>query len=183
MKKLLLILTLLFLITPFKVFSQTLTFKDVQNKECGGLKVDKIDTYIASSNDTFSLNKIITLGSSDGKTFTYVMWGGVNYGLMVDAKFANTKAVIKNIKIAGTKNTGCTVLVTAKGQVGSISPLLIWIESAINQGEIITTFKGKEELLKELKMLKDEFDLNIITEEEYNNKSKPIKDKIKTLNN
>jgi len=159
MKKLFLIGLLFFSI---ETFSQTATFKDLQDGNKGSYT-----EYITTNNESFKVGDTITIGTAAReKSFSYVYFSsGMGIQTPLPIVFSNCKAIIKKINI----NSGnMLVIKTLKPLSGVPYPLLIGqIDEAIAQGEVKSNVITSTDALTKLKTEKDKFDLGIITKEQY----------------
>ena len=114
-----------FLLLSSLCFSQTAEFNKINSK-------GKFTEYISKDNKKIKVNDTIQIGlPSAANNFVYITQGNVG----VLPFLANTKAVVKEIKSVGKKETGFKVYLLFKGY--GLLPVYIDYESAFQTGEII----------------------------------------------
>lgn len=178
---------MLCLISIFGYGQITVTYSDIKAGksalELTGHKAGgEIDYYVASDGITYKIGDKITYGTPyNGGTYynnflnvTMETLNAIGTGEPGNTKIANQmggNASIKRIECVPTdpsnkKTCGCKIyLVMNRGGVAITN-----FESAIAQGEVMTSGYSPDEALQELKRWKDKLDLEIITQEEYDAK-------------
>ena len=117
------LLILLFSI-QFYSYSQTAEFNKITSK-------GKFTEYISKDKKSVKINDTIQIGlPSAGNNFVYITQG--NVGVM--PFLANTKAVVKEIKSVGKKETGFKIYLLFKGY--GLLPVYIDYETALLTGEV-----------------------------------------------
>lgn len=132
----------------------------------------KFDSYLSKDNFIYKVGdtiKINTPSGTNGK-FVYVtkvdMIGTI---YIVGPEATNTFAIIKNIRVSGTKRSGWKVQFQTKGFT-FVDNYFLYIEDCITSGEVKSNGLTSDEALSELKKWKEKLDLGLITQEEFDNK-------------
>ena len=155
----------IFLTSAFFVHSQVLNFKDLTGEKPKG----KIFEYISKDGSSYKIGDTLTVGKGSGNNGSFVFVTGLTASFssyVPDATIFNTKAIISNINIKGSKNEGWKVQVFTKSSFKQ-NALMFILEDAIANGEIKSFGMTSDEALAELKKCKDKLDLGLITPEEY----------------
>jgi hypothetical protein len=84
--------------------------------------------------------------------------------------------IIKNIIVIGFRDTGYELCITIANKYNQLS---LKLESAVNSGEIKSDIITSDIALDKLKKAKEKLDLDLITQEEYDNLKKELKIYIK----
>lgn len=183
MKKIYLLLLLIG--TSFYAYSQHLTYEDIcsgQNAKelTGNLSGSKISSYTASDGITYRIGSEIVFGMPyNGGQFynnlfdrTSDVLNALSDTPPIDTRIQSRyggKAIIKNIQCVPTdgfnrRTSGCKIYVVLNRGGITITNL----ESALDQGEILSSGYTSERAMQELKKAKEKLDLELITREEYN---------------
>ena len=93
------------------------------------------------------------------------------------SKISGNVFIIKNIIVAGFKNTGYELCMTIYNPTSSDQ--ILKFESAIENGEIKSKKMSSDDALTELKRYKDKLDLGLITQKEYDEKKTELSKLIK----
>lgn len=176
-------------------FGQHISYADLQSGKnaqelTGRLSGAVVESYTASDGVTYTAGSEIIYGTpfNGGQFYNnfYDQTSGVLNALAGstgNTRVANRyggKATIKKIECVpidafNRKTSGCKIyLVLNNGGV-----TLTNFESAIEQGEVLTTGYTSDSALQELKKAKEKFDLGLITEEEYEAKKTELSKYIK----
>lgn len=167
MRKIILSLVTLIMFSG-SLFSQELVLKqDDLNAE----KRPKGDftSYESKDGSVYKVGDKITIGvPSSNKTFAFITEGdGVLLPItQLLASASGQQVEIKRIDVGGTKRTGFYASLRCKGLTG-LSNYSVQLENAISVGEVKSFGMTSDEALAELKKAKDKLDLEIITQEEY----------------
>ena len=167
MRKIILSLVTLIMFSG-SLFSQELVLKqDDLNAE----KRPKGDftSYESKDGSVYKIGDKITIGvPSSNKTFAFITEGdGVLLPItQLLASASGQQVEIKRIDVGGTKRTGFYASLRCKGLTG-LSNYSVQLENAISVGEVKSFGMTSDEALAELKKAKDKLDLEIITQEEY----------------
>ena len=127
-------------------------------------------SYESQDGSIYKIGDKITIGvPSSNKTFAFITEGD---GFVVPitqllASASGQQAEIKRIDVRGTKRTGYYASLRCKGAPG-LSNYSVQLENAISVGEVNSFGMTSDEALAELKKAKDKLDLDIITQEDYN---------------
>jgi hypothetical protein len=118
------------------------------------------DSIIYKIGDNLTLGKPVKLGE-----FSYIQYGdGVIVPIaQLPGINAGTIAPIKRIIVWGSRKKGYQVAL----RTGGFPNFTIYIENAIETGEIVTDILTSDAALEKLKKEKDKYDLGLITLEEY----------------
>lgn len=166
MKRKIILLSFLIGLFSTNMMSQevTATYSEVINKQ----KKGNIDKYILESGESFSIGDTLTLGiafRNENYEFIFQNAGIAFYPL--SNYVSGSKVIVKRMKIDILK----TVNVYTTPPKGAVYGLLIMnFDNAVKNGEIKSKVMTSDEALSELKKWKDKLDLQLITEEEYNQK-------------
>ncbi len=156
-------------------FSQTIKYSDLNT---GHRPKGTFKTYVDKNGDSYSVGdtlKIWKPSGVDGK-FVYITRIDIIGDVTAAGPAAsNTNAIIKKIRVEGTKRAGYKVFFQTKGST-AIDNYFFNIEDAIASKEIRSKGMTSDEALSELKKEKEKLDLGLISQEEYNKvKAKLIK--------
>lgn len=136
------------------------------------------DSYTASDGHTYYIGDTITMnvGSKDNGDFNYLQMGGLsntvsilngdynNIGSSLGRNFSGLNVIIKKIKTSKLKGGVSTYFVVGGGNITNYN---LFIEQAIQTGEIKIKGFTSDGALAELKKFKDKLDLELITRSEY----------------
>ena len=147
--------------------SQILTYKEME----GATKKPKIDftEYHAINGEIFKVGDMIKIGtpSSNSEYFQYIIdTDGFSSATKAGLYARDWESEIKKFKIGGTKRQGFQVMAVGKTEVG-MTNYWIFIDKAIESGEIESSIMSREEAIDKLKEAKDLLDLEMMTQEEY----------------
>jgi hypothetical protein len=167
---------LLFVVTLFfcsnSYCQKIATYNQVISKE----KTGQIDKYFTQNGEEFSVGDTITLGVSfRNENFDYIQQNaGIEYYSLPNTA-SNSQVVIKKINIRAKS----VVVSTTKPQGFVYGLIIANFDSAITNGEIKSKIMTSDQALEELKKWKDKFDLELISQEEYNLKKAELSKFIK----
>ncbi len=164
-------LTLMMSFITVVSLGQEVKYDDVQS---GLVKKGKFETYVSKDGSVYKVGDKIQFGTPSGTNGKFVTIQNVDIMgtiSVVGAEAINTSAEIKKIRVYGTKRAGYKVSFQTKGLTG-IDNYILYIEDAIQVGEIKSFGMTSDEALTELKKAKDKLELGLITQEEF--------DKLKT---
>jgi hypothetical protein len=138
---------------------------------------DKFDSYLSKHGDLYKVGDTIKINKPSGNNgfFVYI----TSYDIMgqnfaVGSNRTNTFTIIKSIRVGGSKRTGWKVSFQTQG--GSLlDNYFLFIEDAIESGEIKSKTISSDEALKQLRLAKDKLDLELISQSEYD----AIKDELR----
>jgi hypothetical protein len=159
-------------------FAQMFKYSDLNGEE---KPKGKLTQYMAKDGSIYSEGDTITIGTPSGGNgqFVYIQVMDFMANLTyLDQKGANTKSIIKSIGISGNKKAGFKAFFETKGYASGLK-YYFNLEDCIASGEIKSFGMTSDEALTELKKWKDKFDLNLITEDEYNKKKAELSKWIK----
>lgn len=163
-------LTFLLLITlsfTFTSMAQVLSYQDLAMGKAKGT----FESYAAKDGHVYKVGDTLIINSPSGVNGLFVNIESMNImgrRYLVGAQSANTTAVLKKIRVGGSKRAGWKAAFQTQG-FSSVDNYFFFIEDAVASGEI--SIKGRissDEALAELKKAKEKLDLELITEEEYN---------------
>lgn len=165
MKKINMMMTLMMCLMTMVSYGQEVTYEQVKN---GSADKGKYHSYVSNSGETFKVGDKIEIGyptGANGNFVTIQAMSVINGQLFpVGSQAINTTSEIKKINVGGMKKQGIYALFRTKG-IASV--YIIKIEDAIDLGEVKTSGMTSDQALSELKKAKDKLDLEIITEDEY----------------
>lgn len=159
--KILLILILIF--SGFQTIAQTLKFSDIGKEKPKG----KISQYIASDGTIFNIGDTLIIGKGTGINGSYVHLYESHY--RANANRINMKIIPQTFDVIGSKSSGWKIKIYTKAN-WSEGPFHFFIEDIIGSGEIRLPGLSNDEALAELKRFKEKVDLELITQEEYDQK-------------
>lgn len=187
MKKFLVVLALCFV--SIVGFAQNITYTDISSgkspKELIGIGAGgNIDTYTASDGITYHIGDTITMGTPGFEKNIYTTLIDITY-LILSGKQLPVKTmyggkfIIKKIQLTKVnsynKDSGSKIYLVLNNGGYAITNF----EQAIEIGEVITRGYNRDAALKELKKYKDMLDLELITQEEYDQKKMELSKFIK----
>lgn len=130
--------------------------------------------YLAKDGHLYQLGDKLTIGQvQEGKTYNY-MWERENLLTIladeptrpISGKWVGSTGVIKAIEVRGARNSGHDVTIVLG--VGELYRIEVRpFEAALASGEIVSEGMTRDKAIKELKEAKELLDLQIITQEEY----------------
>jgi hypothetical protein len=131
---------------------------------------DKYDSYLSKRGDLYSVGDTIKIDKPSGNNgfFVYITsFDIMGQNFAVGSNRTNTFTVIKNIRVGGSSRTGWKVSFQTQG--GSlIDNYFLFIEDAIESGEIKSKTISSDEALEQLKRAKEKLDLELMSQSEYN---------------
>lgn len=178
MKKLMTILVILLISSITFAQNNLISYVQIQKSE-KRIK-GTFTSYETKEGVIYNVGDTLKIGTpSTNKTFAYITMIDI-MGTMspVKSSVSNTNAVIRKIRVGGTKRMGWFISLQTQSHVG-IANYFISLENAILYGEVNTGIMTSDEALIELKKWKDKYDLELITEEEYNKKKEELSQLIK----
>ena len=176
--------TLLFCCLTYIAWGQHITYEDIRmgksaKELTGSLNGDNIDSYTASDGITYTSGSEIVFGMpyNGGRFYNNIfdrttdILNALSDKPPVETRVAsryNGKATIKRIHCLPSdgfnrRTSGCRIYVLLNR--GGIA--IMDLESALDQGEILSNGYSSERALQELKKAKEKLDLELITREEY----------------
>ena len=148
----------------FLIFTCILSYSQIP--EYGKLlNKSSFEEYVAKSGDHIKIGDTLIIGTPTSNLgFTYISQGGQRVSNTLSGK----KIVIDQLKTYGTKSQGYKMYAQFKGF--GLVPVLIDYDAAFETGEIKNhnAKLTKEQAIKKLKEAKDLFDLQVISQQEYN---------------
>ncbi|MBT8245635.1 MAG: hypothetical protein HKP48_09785 [Winogradskyella sp.] len=174
----------LFLFSCTFIYSQTLTFDEVSKAEKKKEIKSKFSEYKAENGEVFKVGESITIGSPSSNSENYqfiIETDGWTSSQRAGLGARDYNAEIIKFKITGTKRAGYEVMAVCKTK-GGVFRYWINIESAIKNGEIITSQLSRAEAITKLKEAKDLLDLEMMTQEEYDKLKKELEPIIRGKN-
>lgn len=161
-------LVLLFLfMMSFTSMAQTLSYQNLATGKAKGT----FESYTSKDGNVYKVGDTLLINSPSGVNGQFVNIEAMDIlgrKLFVGAHVANTTAVLKKIRVGGSKRAGWKAAFQTQG-FSSIDNYFFFIEDAVASGEI--AMKGvisSDQAIAELKKAKEKFDLGLISEEEYN---------------
>jgi len=158
--------TLMMCLMTMVSFGQEIKYDDVQS---GTVTKGKFDSYVSKDGSTYKIGDKIQIGTPsgiNGKFVTIQKVDVIGTVYVVGAEAINTSAEIKRIRVRGNKRTGYKVSFQTKGMTG-LDNYFVYIEDAIQVGEIKSFGMTSDEALNELKKAKDKLELGLITQDEF----------------
>jgi hypothetical protein len=157
-----------FMITSLSmsVFGQEVNYNDIQN---GTITKGQFESYVSKDGSVYKVGDKIQFGNpsgTNGKFMTLQKMDIAGTVYIVGAEVINTSAEIKKIRIIGTSRAGYKAQFQTKGMTG-IDNYFLYLEDAIQVGEVESFGMTSDEALTALKKAKDKLDLGLITQEEY----------------
>jgi hypothetical protein len=149
------------------VVGQNLNYNDVKS---GLITNGSFESYISKDGTVYVVGGRLDVGTPSGNDGKFVtissvdVFGNVHYFSGVG--LVNTSLEIKKIKVRGNKRIGYKVYFQTKGVTG-LNNFFLWIEDAIDLGEVKSLRMSSNDALTELKKNKDKLDLGLITQEEF----------------
>ena len=161
------LLVLGFVLISFAGFGQTATIKDVQQNNKGDYQ-----SYVTATGEVFNIGDTITIGKpTRGEDFTYIREFETSNCYPLTLQDIHKSLVIKRILIGRNQI-----------QIYSGKPfrtIILNIDEALLQGEIVSKQISSEQALKLLKEEKDKLDLELISKEQYEAKKIELRKYIK----
>lgn len=157
----------------FISFGQSISHDDVTS---GNFEVKNgFVSYTAKDNHVYKIGDTLKIGyPSDKKYFKYIQQMTIAGDLLqMGALFSGNNAIIKKIRVSGTKRSGFKINIQTKGNT-ALDNFFIDFENAIESGEIKSFGLTSDQALSELKKAKDKLELGLISEEEYNKKKEEL---------
>lgn len=173
MKKL---FTIVLLMLSISAFSQEVRFSTINSAPRSG----DFSSYVSKDGTVYRVGDQITIGMPSGNNmFNFIQEGDGFMTALTPLKpnGAGKTFTIKKIYIAGMKSSGLYIMIKTNPE--TIAPLLIKIENAVAEGEIVTSGMSSDAALAELKRCKDKLDLGLITQDEYDRKKLELSQYIK----
>ena len=171
-KIILLLLTTTFISSA--IYDQTISASDLNTTTRPKGTFQK---YIAADGEEYSVGDTLQINTPSGTNGKFVFITKLDIAgnvYTIGSEAVNTSAVIKKIRISGTKRSGWKASFQTQGFT-AIDNYFLNIEDAIKSKEVKGKGMTSDEALIELKKAKDKLDLELITESEYNE----IKEKLK----
>ena len=159
-------MTLMMCLITMVSFGQEVKYDDVQS---GTVTKGKLDSYVSKDGSTYKIGDKIQFGTPSGINGKFVTIKNIDIMLSqypVGAEILNTYAEIKKIRVGGNKRTGYKVHFQTTG-LSFLDNYFVYIEDAIQVGEIKSFGMTSDEALNELKKAKDKLELGLITQDEF----------------
>jgi hypothetical protein len=165
MKQIFTVFTLLFLGVN-TINAQQIKYTDLSTSTKG-----EYTSYISSNGAVYKVGDKIKIGKPNGTNFAgnshfVFITQGVYPVTYLPSTASGQEVEIINIYVTGNKRTGYSVNFKTKGH-SLVSNYTIYIENALEKGEVIGFGKTSDEALAELKKAKDKLDLGLINQDEY----------------
>ena len=160
------LILLLAVLFSTKIFSQTISYDDLQK---GGFEFKNgYTSYIAKDKHTYKVGDTLKLGTpSDKNTFKHCTQMTIaGEQIVMNSRYSGSNAIIKKIRITGTKRSGFRINLQTKGNT-ALDNYFIDFENAVETGEVKSFGYSSDEALTELKKAKDKLELGLITQEEF----------------
>lgn len=173
MKNIKFIMIALMMCFNFTSFGQNISYDDVTN---GNFEVKNgFVSYKAKDNHIYKIGDTLKIGyPSDKKYFKYIQQMTITGDLLqMGPLFSGNNAIIKKIRVSGTKRSGFKINIQTKGNT-ALDNFFIDFENAIESEELKSFGLTSDQALSELKKAKDKLELGLIPEEEYNNKKQEL---------
>tara|TARA_B100000315_G_C14368204_1_gene491708 strand:- start:217 stop:783 length:567 start_codon:yes stop_codon:yes gene_type:complete len=181
MKKILLgIIVISFAFISFNLaFSSSLeakTFEEITYEQTLEIKKGKTKSYITSRGEKFSVGQTFKFGApkrKDQRKYDYIWiksFMGPNLGT-IESTWNGWEATIKKIE---WRKEGSQTFVMVHIKQGNWNLLVQDFEAAIESGEIVTSVLSKKTAIDKLKEAKELLDLEIITQDEYDEIKKSL---------
>lgn len=156
------ILITISVLISISAFSQNLNYDEVENYQ----KVTEFSSYTSSTGLVFNVGEEITIGkpSASNGTFQFVTLIAALQAIDLPGRYAGVSYEIVKVLASG-KLEGRRAVLKCKAPLGS--HIDISIESAIKSGEVVTDYKTSEQAIEELKKAKEKLELELISQEEY----------------
>ena len=158
------IISILLLIISYSLFSQTVRYSDLRSGV--RLKTNAYTKYVSEHGETYSVGDKIKIGYPSGdcgyESTDLMMMGTVMSGSSSTKMEKGNEVTISNIFLVGYKKGGYKAYIKTRDIPG------INIEKAIKTKEIESDWYNSEDAKYELQKLQDEYELELITTEEYN---------------
>jgi hypothetical protein len=141
-----------------------------------GITRGSFQSYVSKDGSVYKVGDKIQFGSPSGTNGKFVTIQKMDIAgnvYVVGAEALNTSAEIKKIRVGGTSRAGYKVSFQTKGMTG-VDNYFLWIEDAIQVGEVKSFGMTSDEALAELKKAKDKLDLGLITTQEFEDKKKEL---------
>ncbi len=168
MKQIFTLFTLIFLGVN-TIYAQQIKYTDLSTATRG-----EYTSYVASNGAVYNVGDKIKIGQPNGVNFTghshftFITQGdGIMYPVSyLPSSASGTESEIIRIYVTGNKRTGYSVNFKSKGSSVMFN-YTVYVENALEKGEIKGFGKTSDEALAELKKAKDKLDLGLINQEEY----------------
>jgi len=159
--KILMMFTLIVISSYCNLQAQNATYEQVIHKKIKG----RITSYIANNGENYNIGDTLIIGTPlNGEEYSHIIQNaGIAYYPLTPIA-SGSEVIIKKMRI----HSKMLSVYTTKPN-GFIYGLYIAnMDGAIKNGELIDYgFISTEQALKQLRIIKDKFDLNIITKDEY----------------
>jgi hypothetical protein len=127
------------------------------------------DNFLYKVGDTIKINKPV-----NGDKFSFISDRFTQ--VQSNSTIIGSEMIIKNIIVIGFRDTGYELCITITNKYNQLS---LKLENAISSGEINSSIITSDNALDKLKKAKEKLDLDLITQEEYDNLKKELKKYIK----
>lgn len=174
MRKLVLLLCLL----SGVINAQMLEYSKLSDVE---YSLDTYTSYLSKDGILYKVGDTVNIAAPSGfhGHFVYFykidVFGNIYYP---GHEAANTSAIIKKVKITGSRRSGFKAMFQTKGFT-ALDNYFITIEDAIIAGEVKGNGYTSDQALSDLKRAKDKLDLGLITRDEYDKKKAELSPYIK----
>ena len=164
MRKLIIIVLIMH---SYSLFSQTLRYSDLNTGE--RLKYT-CNTYISEHGESYSVGDKIVIGyQSEPRGYQYIYrYSTLSSYKDIHAVEKGETCIITNVYISGYKKSGYIAYIKINNKTDVI------IEKAIKSKEIESSWYNPEDAKYELQKLNDEFELELISQQEYNRRKQKL---------
>lgn len=157
--------------------AQSISFKDVDEAKNGKVR-GTYEEYISQDGTIFKIGDVIKIGRPSTKDgmFTNITQGdGIITALeRLSESASGSETEIIRLKVLGNKITGYQMYFRTKG-VDGITNYTVYIEPALSTGEIGGYGITSQKALEDLKKAKEQLDLELITQVEYDSIKNTLK--------
>lgn len=136
----------------------------------------KFNSYVTLTGDEIKVGDTLTFGKPSGVNGKFVYLQSIDIMgtyYVVGSEATNSNAIIKAIRVSGTKRAGFKAAIQTKG-ISALDNYFFHYEDALGAGELKSDGYTEDEALEELKKAKTKLDLEIITQEEYDSLKKVL---------
>ncbi len=168
----------LLLIISVPSFCQQISFKELQLSSDKKLQGD-YKSYISKAGKFYKIGDELTFGMpTRGRMFRYIRETMFLDQMSTRDSYAGLRRQITAITVKGNPNRGMRVFITSNSSP-KFSAFAIDFENAIALGEIVNPEPTSDQALVQLKKAKEKLDLQLITQQEYDDIKEELKEFIK----
>ena len=180
MKKILLgIIVISFAFISFNLaFSSSLeakTFEEITYEQTLEIKKGKTKSYITSRGEKFSVGQAIKFGTpkrKEQREYDYIFMTSLGSLIgRIQSTWDGSETIIRKIE---WKTEGSSPVVAVHTKSASWKLFISNFEAAIESGEIVTSVMSKKTAIDKMKEAKELLDLEIITQDEYDEIKKSL---------